>query len=53
MPIVTIKGEIDFMKWTEISAWYDIHMTSEGLPDFDQFILDCAIRGFEEVSRDV
>jgi len=50
---VTIKGGIDFMKWTEMLAWYDAHVGTQADPDFDQFILDCAVRGFEEVKKDV
>lgn len=53
MPVVTIKGGIDFMKWTEMLAWYDAHVGTQADPDFDQFILDCAVRGFEEVKKDV
>ena len=53
MPIVTIKGEIEFMTWTAIMAWYDVHVDTLALPDFDQFLIECVVRGFEEVSKNV
>jgi len=48
-----VKGEIDFMKWAEIRAWYDSRLLTLRYPDFDQFLIECAVRGFEEVKNNV
>ena len=53
MPIIMVKGEIDFMKWAEIRAWYDSRLLTLRYPDFDQFLIECAVRGFEEVKNNV
>ena len=53
MPVITVKGFMEFNQHIEMLAWHDAHMTSVGLPDFDQFLIECAVRGFEEVKRHV
>jgi len=50
--VITVKGLMDLDEYTDMLAWHSVHMSSPGLPDFDQFFIECAIKGFREVTRD-
>lgn len=51
MPVIMVKGFIKLNDWCDMMAWHGAHMSSVGLPDFDQFFIECAVKGFEEVKR--
>ena len=52
MPVITVKGEIGYAWFSEMQAWHAYLIKKAGHPDFDEFFILCAIKGFKEVKRD-
>lgn len=53
MPVITIKGQLDYYVMIEMMVYHASLDEDTRPPDWEQFLIECAVRGFEEVKKDV